>query len=106
MNNSDAASARLWRKICWRVIPILGIAWLCSYLDRSSLGYVAVPLSRDLGLSATDIGFAAGIVFLGYVVVPVPGDLIQYRIGARRWITGILIAWSLVTAATAAAFSW
>ena len=47
-----------------------------------------MPLSRDLGLSATDIGFAAGIVFAGYITVPVPGNLIQYRIGARTWITG------------------
>lgn len=38
MSNPDGPSARLWRKIYWRVIPILGIAWLCSYLDRSSLG--------------------------------------------------------------------
>ena len=59
-------------------------------------------MSKDLGLSAADIGFAAGIFFLGYIVMQVPGNLIQYRVGARAWITRILIAWSLITAATAA----
>jgi hypothetical protein len=64
--------ARLWRKIYWRIIPVVSIAWLCSSIDRGSLGYVAVPLSKDLGLSATNLGFAAGVVFVGYIVVPVP----------------------------------
>jgi MFS family permease len=93
---------RLWRKIYWRIIPVVAMAWLCSFIDRSSLGYVAVPLSKNLGLSATGIGFAASIVFIGYIVVPVPGNLIAYRVGARTWISCLLIAWSLVTAATAA----
>ena len=102
MSDLDTSPARLWRKICWRILPVVSIAWLCSAVDRGSLGYVAVPLAAELGLSATNIGFAAGLVFVGYFVVPVPGNLIEYRIGARTWITGILIAWSLVTAATAA----
>lgn len=102
MAELDTSLDRLGRKICLRIIPVVSIAWLCSYIDRGSLGYVAVPLSKDLGLSATAFGFAAGIVFIGYIVVPVPGNLIAYRVGAPAWITGILIAWSLVTAATAA----
>jgi MFS transporter, ACS family, tartrate transporter len=99
---NGTAPARLWRKIFWRLIPVVSIAWLCSFIDRGSLAYVAVPLSKDLGLSVTGLGFAAGAVFIGYTVMPVPGNLIQYRVGARAWITGILIAWALVTAATAA----
>jgi MFS transporter, ACS family, tartrate transporter len=87
MSNPDVSPARLWRKIYWRLIPVVGVAWLCSYLDRSSLGYVVVPLSRDLGLSATGLGFAAGIVSVGLYRRPVPGNLIRYRIGARAWIT-------------------
>ena len=102
MTDLDISPDRLGRKICWRIIPVVSIAWLCSYIDRGSLGYVAAPLSKDLGLSATSFGFAAGIVFIGYIVVPVPGNLIAYRVGVRTWITGMLIAWSLVTAATAA----
>jgi len=94
--------ARLWRKVYWRIIPVVGVAWLCSWIDRNSLGYVAVPLSRDLGLSAADLGFAAGLVSVGYTVIPVPGNLMACRVGARTWITGILVAWALVTAATAA----
>jgi MFS transporter, ACS family, tartrate transporter len=102
LSDPGPARARLWRKVYWRTIPILGAAYLCSYIDRVNLGYVAVPMSKDLGLSAADIGFAAGVFFLGYIVMQVPGNLIQYRVGARAWITRILIAWALITAATAA----
>jgi MFS transporter, ACS family, tartrate transporter len=95
-------NTRLWRKIYWRLIPILSLAYVCSYVDRVNLGYVAVPLSRDLRLSAADLGFAAGIFFVGYIVVEVPSTMIQYRVGARIWLTRILIAWGLITVATAA----
>ena len=106
MSDPGTSRARLWRKVYWRTIPILGVAYLCSYIDRVNLGYIAAPMSKDLGLSAADIGFAAGIFFLGYIVMQVPGNLIQYRVGARAWITRILIAWSLITAATAAVDSF
>jgi MFS transporter, ACS family, tartrate transporter len=101
-HDPGASRARLWRKVYWRLVPILSLAYLCSYIDRVNLGYVAAPLSKDLGLSAAGLGFAAGIFFLGYILMQVPGNLIQYRIGARAWLTRILIAWGLVTAATAA----
>jgi MFS transporter, ACS family, tartrate transporter len=102
LTGPDSSRGRLWRKVYWRTIPILGLAYLSSYIDRVNMGYIAAPMSKDLGLSATDVGFAAGIFFLGYIVMQVPGNLIQYRVGARAWITRILIAWALITAATAA----
>jgi hypothetical protein len=58
MNDRPPSAARLWRKIYWRIIPLVSIAWLCGSIDRGSVGYVAVPLSKDLGLSAMDLGFA------------------------------------------------
>ena len=102
MSNLGASPSLLWRKIYWRLIPILSLAYLCSSIDRTNLGYVAVPMSSDLGLSAAGLGFAAGLVYLGYIVVPVPGNLIAYRIGTRKWITCILVAWTLITVASAA----
>jgi MFS transporter, ACS family, tartrate transporter len=102
MSNLGICRSRLWRKIYWRLIPILIIAYLSSYIDRVNLGYVAMPLSKDLGLSAAAMGFAAGIFFLGYIVVEIPSNLVQYRVGARIWITCILMIWGLITAATAA----
>jgi MFS transporter, ACS family, tartrate transporter len=93
---------RLWRRVAWRVIPLVGLAYVMSYVDRANLGYVAQPMSRDLGLDAAQLGLAGGLFFIGYILVEVPSNMALRRFGARRWITRILVTWGIVTAATAA----
>jgi MFS transporter, ACS family, tartrate transporter len=93
---------RTWRKIAWRIIPLIGVAYVMSYVDRANLGYVAEPMSHDLHITSAQLGLAAGLFFIGYVLVEVPSNLMLRRFGARRWITRILLSWGAVTAATAA----
>lgn len=97
-----AEDRRLWRRVAWRIIPLVGLAYVMSYIDRANLGYVAQPMSRDLGLSAAQIGLAGGLFFIGYILVEVPSNMALRRFGARKWITRILVTWGLVTAGTAA----
>jgi ACS family tartrate transporter-like MFS transporter len=101
-HGQDQDERRLWRRVAWRIIPIVGLAYLMSYIDRANLGYVAQPMSRELGLDAAQIGLAGGLFFLGYVLVEVPSNMALRRFGARRWITRIMVTWGLITAATAA----
>jgi ACS family tartrate transporter-like MFS transporter len=89
------------RKAALRFVPLLTIAYLFNYLDRTSLGFAALTMNQDLGLSAGQFGFAAGIFFLGYSLFEVPSNLLLYRFGARRWFARIMISWGLVSAATA-----
>jgi MFS transporter, ACS family, tartrate transporter len=89
------------RKVALRFVPLLSIAYLFNYLDRTSLGFAALTMNRELGLSASQFGFAAGIFFLGYSVFEIPSNLMLYRFGARRWLARIMISWGLVSAATA-----
>ncbi|WP_226350252.1 MULTISPECIES: MFS transporter [unclassified Pseudonocardia] len=96
----DEAERRLWRRIAWRIIPIVGLAYLMSYIDRANLGYVAQPMSRELGLDAAQIGLAGGLFFIGYVLVEVPSNMALRRFGARKWITRIMVTWGLITAMT------
>jgi sugar phosphate permease len=93
---------RLWRRVGARIIPLVGLAYVMSYIDRANLGYVAQPMSRDLGLDAAQIGLAGGLFFIGYILVEVPSNMALRRFGARKWITRILVTWGLVTAATSA----
>ncbi|MFE6742643.1 MFS transporter [Streptomyces tubercidicus] len=93
---------RTWRRVAWRIIPLIGAAYVMSYVDRANLGYVAEPMSRDVGLTSAQLGLAAGLFFIGYVLVEVPSNLMLRRFGARKWITRILLSWGAVTAATAA----
>jgi ACS family tartrate transporter-like MFS transporter len=79
----------------------MGVLYFINYLDRVNVAFAALTMNRDLGFSATVYGSGAGILFLGYVVFGVPANIILDRIGARRWIACIVIAWGLVASAMA-----
>jgi ACS family tartrate transporter-like MFS transporter len=97
----DSVLASATRKAALRFVPLLTIAYLFNYLDRTSLGFAALTMNKQLGLSPGQFGLAAGIFFLGYSVFEVPSNLLLYRFGARRWLARIMITWGLVSAATA-----
>lgn len=85
----------------WRFIPLLALAYFFNYLDRTSVGFAALTMNKELGLTATQFGYGAGILFAGYCLFEVPSNLMMYRFGARRWLARIMITWGLVAAATA-----
>ena len=84
-----------------RVVPILAIAYFFNYIDRTNVGFAALRMNRDLGLSNAEFGAAAGLFFVGYCLLEVPSNLALYRFGARRWLARIMISWGLLSAATA-----
>jgi len=91
---------RVMARVTRRFIPLAFICYVVAYLDRVNVGFVAGELQRDLGLSATAYGVAAGLFFLGYCVFEVPSNMVLERVGARRWIARIMITWGLVAMAT------
>src|ERR1700736_1869072 len=98
---ADSVLQSAVRKAALRFVPLLTIAYLFNYLDRTSIGFAALTMNQQLGLSAGQFGFAAGIFFLGYSLFEIPSNLLLYRFGARRWLALIMITWGLVSAATA-----
>src|SRR5215471_16403372 len=92
------------RKVMRRILPIVFLSFLVAYIDRANIGFAALTMNRDLGLSATAFGFGAGIFFLTYVAFEVPSNLALERFGARRWIARIMLTWGLISGATA--FVW
>ena len=78
------------------LLPFLFLLYLVAYLDRVNISFAAAGVSADLGLTTASYGFAAGIFFLGYVLFEIPSNLILERVGARRWISRILLSWGLV----------
>ena len=97
----DAVLQSAVHKAALRFVPLLTVAYLFNYLDRTSLGVAALTMNQQLGLSPSQFGLAAGVFFLGYSVFEIPSNLLLYRVGARRWIARIMISWGLVSAATA-----
>lgn len=96
----DAAlAARASRKVAWRLIPLLGVLYFFSFLDRVNVGFAALTMNADIGLSAAAYGLGSGIFFVGYVLCEVPSNVLLERFGARRWIARIMISWGLLSAA-------
>jgi len=89
------------KKASWRLVPLLTLAYLFSYLDRNCISFAALTMNKDLGLTNTQFGAAAAWFFLSYTLCEVPSNMALYRFGARRWIARILISWGLVSAAMA-----
>jgi MFS transporter, ACS family, tartrate transporter len=89
------------RKISRRIVPFLGLLYFAAFIDRVSISFAAVQMNRDLGLSDEMYGLGAGLFFIGYCLFEVPSNLILHRVGARRWISRIMISWSIVAGAMA-----
>jgi len=94
------AERRVFQKVGWRLLPILTVAYVFNYLDRNNIGFAALTMNRELGLTASEFGNGAGILFLGYCLLEVPSNMILYRVGARRWLARIMISWGVISAAT------
>jgi D-galactonate transporter len=88
---------RARRRIAKRLLPFLFILYVIAFLDRMNIGAAALQMPHDLGFSDRVVGMGAGIFFLGYFVLEIPGALIVERWSARKWIARIMISWGLVT---------
>lgn len=85
----------------WRIIPFVFVLYVVSYVDRANIGYAALQMNQELGLSSSAFGFAAGVFFIGYFLFEVPSNLALARFGARAWIAVILVLWGIVAAVSA-----
>lgn len=86
-------------KASWRILPLLGLAYLIAYMDRVNISFAATQMNDELGFSATVYGFGGGMFFLAYALFEVPSNMIMLRFGPRRWIARIMITWGLFSAA-------
>src|ERR1700754_852432 len=93
--------SRTMRKILRRYVPLLTVCFVVAFLDRVNVGFAALTMNRDLGLSASAFGLAAGLFFLSYFVFEVPSNMLLERVGARRWIARIMFTWGLCLGPTA-----
>src|SRR5690348_2321398 len=86
-----------YRKVSWRLLPLLLICYLVAYLDRVNVGFAKLQMASALNLSDAVYGLGAGIFFLGYFLFEVPSNLILHRVGARVWIARIMVSWGVVS---------
>ena len=86
------------RKVTWRLIPFLFVLYVIAWLDRVNVGFAGLQMNADLRFSSTVFGFGSGIFFLGYCLFEIPSNIILERVGARLWISRIMVTWGLISA--------
>jgi ACS family tartrate transporter-like MFS transporter len=96
-SRADAILARAAR----RLIPVMALMYVASFLDRVNIGFAALTMNHDLGFSPQVFGIGAGIFFFGYFFFEIPSNLMLEKVGARIWMCRIMVTWGLVSMATA-----
>ncbi|WP_250499123.1 MFS transporter [Caballeronia sp. GAWG1-5s-s] len=96
-----AASERTLAKAFRRILPFIFLCYVVSYLDRTNVGFAALTMNKDLGLTGEQFGLAAGLFSIGYFLFEIPSNLIMQRVGARVWIARIMITWGVCSMLTA-----
>jgi MFS transporter, ACS family, tartrate transporter len=97
---STAEQRAVIQRVTRRLVAFAFACYVVAYIDRVNIGFAATALQRDLRLSDTAYGIGGGLFFLGYCLFEIPSNLILERVGARRWIARIMIAWGLVSMGT------
>jgi MFS transporter, ACS family, 4-hydroxyphenylacetate permease len=87
-------------KVSRRLLGFLFLLFLVSFLDRINIGFAGLTMMKDLGLTSTQFGLATTLFYLAYIAFGIPSNLALARVGARRWISFIMIAWGLASTAT------
>jgi ACS family tartrate transporter-like MFS transporter len=92
----ETESKTVVKKITWHIIPFICVLYIINFLDRVNIGYAALTMNPDLGITPGIFGIISGIFFIGYIVLEIPSNRMLKRLGARIWIPRIMITWGLM----------
>lgn len=95
------AEDAVMKRVFWRLMPFLLLAYLICYIDRVNVGFASLQMNKAVGIDPKTYGLGAGIFFIGYFLLEVPSNLALERFGARTWIARIMISWGVISAAMA-----
>lgn len=87
-------------KVTRHLMWFLFLLFVVSFLDRINIGFAGLTMVKDLGLTSTQFGLATTLFYIAYISFGIPSNLVLARIGARKWIGSIMIAWGLASTAT------
>ena len=89
------------RRAAFRLVPLILAMYIASFLNRVNAGFAALTMNQDLGFSPEVYGWGVGAFFWGYFLFEVPSNLIMEKVGARLWLSRIMVTWALVSMANA-----
>jgi len=91
-----AIEAKTIRKVRTRILPFILLLLVVAFIDRINIGFAALTMNRELGITSRQFGLLTGIFFIGYFLFEIPSNLLLHKIGARVWIARILLTWGAV----------
>src|SRR5450631_3807646 len=91
-------SRQVYSKVFRHTVPFLMLCYIISYLDRVNIAFAKLQMSQNRGFSETVFGFGAGVFFMGYFFFGLPSNLMMQKVGARNWMSGIMVTWGVMSA--------
>src|SRR4051794_39054335 len=92
---SEVATKKVFR----RLVPFLLLMYVIAFLDRSNVSFAQQEFNTDFGISTAAYAFGAGLFFVGYAIFEIPSNLLLHKVGARWWLSRIMVSWGIVAAA-------
>jgi len=83
-----------------RLLPFLLLMYIVSVLDRANIGFAKQALQSSRGISEAAYALGAGLFFCTYSLFEIPSNLILHKVGAKIWLSRIMVTWGLISAAT------
>src|SRR3974390_3155986 len=93
----DRMESAIISQLMWRLMPFLFLLYIVAYLDRINVSFAVLQMREQMGLSERVIGRAAGMFFIGYFFFQLPSNFILERVGVRRWISTLMVAWGVIS---------
>ncbi|WP_353651240.1 MFS transporter [Nakamurella sp. A5-74] len=87
---------RVYRKVTRRLLPVMGLCYFLSYLDRTNVAIAKIGEGFPPEITDAVFGLGSGLFFIGYLVFEVPSNMAMHRFGARIWMTRIMVTWGIV----------
>jgi ACS family 4-hydroxyphenylacetate permease-like MFS transporter len=96
--NRDEKEAAVMKRVSNRFLWFLMLCFMINFIDRTNIGFAALTMNKDLGLTATTFGLAGSALSFAYLLCEIPSNLILERVGARKWLARIMVTWGIASA--------
>lgn len=100
IKTASSPQQTVMRKVSRRLLGLLFLCFVLSFLDRINIGFAGLTMMGDLGLSSTQFGMATTLFYIAYIACGIPSNMALAKVGARKWIGSLMIAWGLASTAT------
>ena len=101
MNNAAENS-----KNKYLVLGLLCLGWIINYFDKVAINVAVIPISKEFGLTETQVGLILSSFFLSYAIMQPIGGSLADKFGSRKVIITSVVVWSLFTILTGTAWSF